>query len=639
MTNLLTPDDIRTAVETIIAKAFEIIPTEINRSLVSEWAEENRILKEGNYQGPFSFEMTPYLKEIADCLSASSPVREVAVMKGTRMGATVGIIENWIGYTIDEDPAEMAYITANDELAGAQMELRIDSLINSSGIGNKIGVQEKRKNQKKTGDRTTRKVFPGGYLMGGGPRAPWIKRQFGFKKVGVDEIDEFPDDIDANGDPIYLIRGRTLGYEETYKILWASSPRLKHNSKIRALYKEGDQRKLFVPCKKCGHMQFLRWGNHKEQGGLKFQHDDDDRLICKINKHGKIISSSVYYECEKCGEQWKNSDKDYFLPLAEWRPTKIARRPAMRSYHLPSFYSLMMTWESAAQTFLQIKHEGYPKAKFQTFVNTFWGEPFEDRGERPKIEALITRERTYHEGELPPDAQVLFVTIGADIHKDRIECEVVAWGKDAESWSIGYHVLHSDTLDLEAACWEGLRHLINKKHAGFQAILTGIDAGYRTDVVYSFCDTFEAAVHPVMGTENLNKSKDYIKLFNVGGHSHARIDLNTDLLKQEIYRYLSKGAYESGGYPKGYCHFPVEYSREHFNRLTAENRVMETNSRGVKTYKWDAGSRRNEQLDTRVYALSMVYAYRVSIETYLRDEEEIEENYILTWGEFWEYIS
>lgn len=639
MTNLLTPSDIRSATEIIIKTAWEIIPTEVNRSLVSEWAEENRILKEGNYQGPFSFEMTPYLKEIADCLSASSPVREVAIMKGTRMGATVGIIENWIGYSIDEDPAEMAYITASDELAGAQMELRIDSLINSSGIGDKIGVQEKRKNQKKTGDRTTRKVFPGGYLMGGGPRAPWIKRQFGFKKVGVDEIDEFPDDIDANGDPIYLIRGRTLGYEDTYKILWASSPRLKHNSKINALYKEGDQRKLFVPCKKCGHMQSLRWGNHKEKGGLKFEHDEDDRLICKINKDGKIIESSVYYECEKCGEHWTNADKDYFLPLGEWRPTKIARRPGMRSYHLPSFYSLMMTWESAAQTFLQIKHEGYPKAKFQTFVNTFWGEPFEDRGERPKIEALLTRERTYHVDTLPEDAKVLFVTIGADIQGDRIECEVVGWGKDAESWSISYHVLHGDTLDLESACWEALRHLIKKKHAGFQAILTGIDSGYRTDIVHSFCDTFADGVHPIKGSENLNKDKDYIKLFEVGGHSHARIDINTDLMKQEIYRYLSKGFPESGNAPKGYCHFPAEYSREHFNRLTAENRVAEVNKHGVKKYKWDTGGRRNEQLDTRVYALAMVYAYRLSIETYLRDEEEIEENQILTWAEFWEYIS
>jgi phage terminase large subunit GpA-like protein len=37
-------------------------------------------------------------------------------------------------------------------------------------------------------------------------------------------------------------------------------------------------------------------------------------------------------------------------------------------------------------------------------------------------------------------AGVLVLTAGVDIQKDRIECEVVGWGKDHESWSIAYRV-------------------------------------------------------------------------------------------------------------------------------------------------------------------------------------------------------
>lgn len=108
MSAILSPTDYIAAAELVAKKAEEIIPTHINHMTVSEWAERNRTLKEGNYQGPFGFDLTPYLIEIADCLSANSPVKEVAVMKATRMGVTVGVHENWLGYSIDEDPAEMA---------------------------------------------------------------------------------------------------------------------------------------------------------------------------------------------------------------------------------------------------------------------------------------------------------------------------------------------------------------------------------------------------------------------------------------------------------------------------------------------------------------------------------------------------
>ncbi len=638
MHNLLTPSDIKNATDLILKKVREIIPVEINRSLVTDWAEENRILKEGAFQGPYSYDLSPYLREIADNLSAASDVKETAVMKATRIGATVGLHENWVGYTIDKDPSEMAYITASDDLATAQMDLRIDSLINSSDISEKIGNVEKRKGQKTTGDKVTQKTFPGGYLMAGGPRAPFIKRQFGFKKVAVDETDEFPMDIDKNGDPIGLIRGRVKGYEDTYKILWASSPKLKHNSQIEKLYKEGDQRKYYVECKHCHHMQFMRWGNKKTKGGLKFEHDEDNRLIYKRKK------PQIWYECEECEGHWTEEDKEFFIPdkamggSAEWRPTATPRRKGMRSYHLPGMYSLISSWESGILDFLSIKNNGFPKNEFQVWVNTFLAETFEDQGERPKIELLLTRERTYKIDTLPPDAKPLFITIGADVQKDRIECEVVAWGVDAESWSINYHVLHGDTLDLDSACYEGMRFLIKKKHAGLPVILTGIDSGYRTDVVYSFCDTFESGVHPVMGTENLNKGRDHIKLFNVPGHAHARIDMNNDLLSQEIYRYINKSQYEDGRYPKGYCHFPVEYTREHFNRLTAEIRIKETTARGIVKHKWDAGQRRNEQHDNRRYGLGMVYAYRLSIETELKNDQQIEDDYSLTWDDFWNYL-
>lgn len=642
MMKLLTIDDIRNSVDEIISSIKSIIPSEINRILVSEWAEKHRLLPDGlsPYPGPYSFDVCPYMREIVDCLSEQSSVREVAVMKGTQIMFTVGTIENWIGYTIDSSPAPMLYVTGDATLADTQMELRVDAMINNSGLGNKIGSQFRRTNQRKTGDIKSRKEFPGGFLMSAGPNSGAKLRAMSYKKICVDEIDSFKDSTGKEGDPIYLIRRRTDAFSEMYTILWGSTPLFAHNSKIKPLFLEGDQRKYFVPCRLCGHKQFLRWGAKETPGGLKFEHDEDDRLVYHKYRNGKVKESSVYYECEKCRGKWKNSDKDWFLPRGEWIPTAEPRRPDMRSYHIPGLLSPVgfRSWESGVIEFLQIKHEGFPKLKFQNWINTFLGEPFEDRGEKPRIEILLTRERTYHSGTLPGDAKVLFITIGADVQKDRIECEIVGWGKDKESWSIDYHGIHGDTSKIEDPCWEVLRNLIQMEHAGKQAILSGIDSGYQTNVVYQFCDSFDSGVHPVMGVDDLSKGKEYIKLFPIAGRKQPRVHINTDLLKQEIYQYLNKGKYESGGYPPGYCHFPVEYTREHFNRLTAEQRVIEVGKNGKTSFKWDAGARRNEQLDCRVYAMAMVYGYRQYVEEVIRESNNIAEDESLTWEDFWDYL-
>jgi phage terminase large subunit GpA-like protein len=632
ISSVMTPEHRAEALKKAVDLMFEIIPTKISRVQVSEWAEDNRVIPPGlsPYPGPYSWEVNPYMREIADCLSESSPVREVAVMKGTQIMATVGLGENWIGYTIDASPGPMLYVSGDAGMAEQQMELRIDAMIDGAGIGHKIAAQSKRKNQRKTGDVKARKEFPGGFLIAAGPRSGSKLRSMSFQSIYADELDAFPDSTGKEGDPIYLIRRRVDAYSETYKILYTSTPLFEHNSKIRSLFLEGDQRRYFVPCKHCGHMQYLKWDQ------LKFERNEDNTLVCELDNDGQIVSSSVFYQCEKCDGEWKNSDKDYFLHRGEWRPTATPRRPGMRSYHVPGLLSPVgfRSWENAVVEYLQIKHEGYPKLKYQNWINTFLGEAFYESGEKPKLEVLLSRERDYHVGELPEGAEPYFVTIGADIQGDRIEAEVVAWGHSSVSWSLGYYIFPGDTSDEENDCYDRLRHLIESEHAGMPVLLAGIDAGYRTDTVYSFADSFEQGVHPVMGFEQIDRGKTYIKPREVDGHSTFRIDVNTDLLKLQVYKYLSKGHSKiAGKLPLGYCHFPIEYKREHYMRLTAENRIREQSANGTVKFRWDSGNRRNEQLDCRVYALAMVHAYKSVVDS------ETGDDVAMPWSEFWDLIA
>ena len=60
------------------------------RLTVSEWADQKRILpaKATKEAGRWRTARTPYLKEIMDCLSPSSPVEQVVFMKGAQVGGT-----------------------------------------------------------------------------------------------------------------------------------------------------------------------------------------------------------------------------------------------------------------------------------------------------------------------------------------------------------------------------------------------------------------------------------------------------------------------------------------------------------------------------------------------------------------------
>lgn len=80
--------------------------------------------------------------------------------------------------------------------------------------------------------------------------------------------------------------------------------------------------------------------------------------------------------------------------------------------------------------------------RLQTFVNTRLGEAYEDRDTAPiEAERLLSRCEPF--GEILPD-EVALITAGVDTQDDRLELEIVGWGKGEESWSLDYQVLWGD---------------------------------------------------------------------------------------------------------------------------------------------------------------------------------------------------
>ena len=103
--------------------------------LPHEFAEKYRILSEAespSRAGAFSYDHTPLTKEIIDCLSSTSPVNTVAIMKSAQYGVTEGLIINGILYIISEAPAPTMFLSGDLGLSQGMIEKRLDPAITNT---------------------------------------------------------------------------------------------------------------------------------------------------------------------------------------------------------------------------------------------------------------------------------------------------------------------------------------------------------------------------------------------------------------------------------------------------------------------------------------------------------------------------
>ena len=118
-----------------------------------------------------------------------------------------------------------------------------------------------------SGNTQLAKEFPGGILMITGANSAVGLRSMPIRYLFLDEVDGYPHDVDGEGDPIQLAEKRTTTFSRR-KIFMVSTPTVKDTSRIEREYLASDQRRYFVPCPHCGHMQWLKWSN------IRWEHDD-----------------------------------------------------------------------------------------------------------------------------------------------------------------------------------------------------------------------------------------------------------------------------------------------------------------------------------------------------------------------------
>lgn len=553
---------------------------------VSQWADQYRKLapESSAEPGQWRTDRAPYQREIMDAV-ASPNIEKVVAMTSSQVGKSE-ILLNIMGYYIDIDPGPILLVQPTLETAQDFSKRRISTMLSATER-----LKEKVSDSKTRDINNTilMKVFPGGFLAIGGANSPAGLASRPIRILLCDEVDRYPTSAGSEGDPIALAERRTMTFWNR-KHVYTSTPTIKGESRIELEYELGTQEKWCVQCPGCGNYHFIVMRD------IVFKYDK------KENRNKTIyVINDVKWRCPTCTKEF-----DEFTMKkqpAKWiadNPDAIKRK--VRSFKLNAFVSPWSSWEKIVQEFLEVKDD--PEL-YKVFVNTVLGETWEERGEIEDETVLLDR-REHYDAEVPNG--VLVLTLAVDTQDDRLEYEVLGWGKDEESWGIEKGIIWGKPDD--QGTWMRIDDLLRKEWnrsdgTGMMISCATVDSGgHFTEEVYKYClQRISSSVFPIRGMGGSGMPVIY-KISRNNKYRLPLVLVGVDSAKTTIMQRLK---IERPG-PK-YCHFPSNedrgYDFNYFAGLISEKRVIRK-QKGRTVIVWEniAKDKRNEPLDLRVYNLA-----------------------------------
>ena len=553
---------------------------------VSEWADRFRVLSQraASEPGRWRTARTPYLREIMDALSASSPVQRVVAMKGAQVGFTEAG-NNWIGYVIDQAPGPMLSVSPTVDMAKRTSKQRIAPMIEESPAL-RGAVRESR--SRDSGNTVLAKEFAGGVLVMTGANSAVGLRSMPARYLFLDEVDGYPGDVDGEGDPVALAEARTRTFQRR-KIFMVSTPTIAGRSRIEREFSKSDQRRFFVPCPHCEHFQTLKFSQ------LKWPKDEP----AKAN-----------YICEECGSVLGDEHKTEMLRRGEWRATAPGDGRTV-GYHLSSLYSPVgwMSWVEIAQRWAAAQGDA---DLLKEFMNTVLGETWHERGDAPDWDRVYQNRGTHRSGTVPLGALMLFG--GVDVQKDRIEVSVWGFGRNRQRWLIEHRVLPGPTNRPDV--WQSLSAMFDEKwpHESGKDIEVrdwGVDSGGFASEVAAFVrsqqgrgnvhavDGHDSYVAPFLGMGAMDVVSNGKKL----KRGLKTLKFAVSYCKQELNGQLSLARPAEGeAFPPGFVHLPQDVTEDQVKQLTSESLIAKRIRGRIKREWTIIEGRRNELLDTANYA-------------------------------------
>jgi phage terminase large subunit GpA-like protein len=648
----------------------------------SEWVEKTVFLTsaESRYAGFFSYDRSPYSKDIINDLSPSSDVEMVAVMKCVQSGFTAGVVVPMIAYTMSQAPCQTIFVSGSDQLVKDTIRDRLDPVIQNSGnLKDLIRPSSMKKANHRTGDTDIKKEFLGGALTCLTYK-PSKLRQYSARLILADEFDDAPRTNITEGSIRSLLEGRAVSFGDSKKLCYISSPTTKGISNIEEVFEMGDKRQWNWECPHCSTFIPILWRVTREDGtygGIKWELDSEN----------KLIEDSVHYECQSCKGKIEYRQKSQLNRTGKWIPTATPVRPQYRSY---SFNALCIpagfdNWITIVYQWLKAcpKDEIADIGLLKSFTNTRLGQLWEETGVTPRVTDLMNNVRSYDIGVIPDNTckedgngKIILVTLACDlggvmdfdnkIFDVRLDYEIIAHSSSGAT----YHIKHGSigtfknarrktATDIEEeknrekytyehgvrnSVWTILKGMLNENLIGqsgdvYNIDITVIDTGHFTKLAYNFITSEKANM--VVGIKGyseddhrrISKDTPVIKRSSEqGGNLYlAQVNLLKDILASNMNLKIGMDGYQ----PNGLMNFPQpsegKYNlRNYFSHYEAEHRTEVLKNDTVIGYAWRKKSNtvQNHYFDTAIYTLA---AREIYIDQLRRSSPE---NKNLTWETF-----
>jgi phage terminase large subunit GpA-like protein len=628
----------------------------------SEWAELHRTMTsaETPWPGPFSFDKSPYMREIVDRLSPNDPAIKIVLMCGSQIGKSVNVIENGICWIISENPGNILFLTGHSDLSEEAIQ-KLDLAIDNCGLRKLIRPSTFRSKNARTGDTNKAKEFPGGTLVSGSASNHKLLRQRSVRFIFADDLEAAKKKSKASGSTRKLIEQRAFAYGDKSKQFYISTPETFEESNIQPAFELGDQRYYHVPCPCCGELIHLQWSIEVERSeGRKM-----GGIYWELDGNGKLLPESVGYICQKCGDFFDESHKIEMNRRGEWIPSTEPSEVGFYSYQISTLYAPAGSygWVSLVRDWLEANPPGEkPKQDLlQTFMNLKLGLPYQQHGESPEAKILQGNIRNYDIGTIPErlsledgNGKIVALTCACDLNGTeqdaRLDYEILAWAeKDGVSYSvehgsIGTFVPKEGSKRIKEdrerwtyephrpkSVWPELEKIIGKIYMTdspnplpenrlnygrkMKIAITGIDTGHYTTYAYHFIDHSNHKVVGVRGDKeskyrNYNADTMSFKFAKERGSLYL-VDVNyvKDILAEWMKLKWNKNDPEQ---PPGFMNYPIPSRglyllNNFFAHYEAEHKVPQESASGEISYRWvKRGSQlQNHFWDCRVYGVAL----------------------------------
>lgn len=562
------------------------------KTSVSNWADNHRMLSSGISAEPGKWKTSraPYQKDIMNAFTEPG-IHRVVVKSSSQIGKS-DMMNNVIGRFAHLDPCAIMMIQPTIDMAQDYSKTRIAPMIRDTKVLNNLFYDVKSRDANNT---ILSKVFPGGRLIMCGANSPAGLASRPIRILLADEVDRFPDSAGTEGDPVDLAAKRMTTFWNSCMGLF-STPTNEGSSRIDEEYLAGTQEEWQHKCPNCGEYHLLR-------------HIDmtvDYKEIKTPSGKKTVIVNDVKWRCPHCGfsfseKEMKQTPQKYISRNAD------ALKNGIRSFFVNGFTSPWMTWSKIMREWLEAK--GDPERE-KVIMNTVFGESYKQKGAF-EDEQIFLRRRESYGAELPNG--VLLLTAAIDTQDNRLEYEVVGWGKEEECWGIRKGiVLGAPNQD---RTWKEIDNILDKTYhfadgKGLKVVRTFIDSGgHYTSDVYNYCQ------------KNFHKQRFAIKgrggpgiplIYKIAKANNAKaplILLGVDDGKQQIMDRLSIDSPEPL-----YFHFPQDegikelsnrgYDDLYFKGIISEHKKVYKRN-GVLREVWETTKNvRNEPLDLRNYNLA-----------------------------------